>query len=186
MSMPKTGLPRKKLQKGMIFMGALAEGTEKLQKQASKAVGFMAGKKVGVHSVSAVQQVDDPIEALNLLSRALLDMGIDWNFKPFKHVHMDSFIEHKDGKQYIYLVFKDCMIRNVLFHYGHAQKESLCIMSHGIFSGALEAIMPGYNVELEIEHAGPNSCYKVLTLAPRLASRLAPRQGVVEKQDDSS
>ena len=163
----KHGLLRKKLQKGMIFMGALAEGTEKLQKQASRAVGFMAGKKVGIRSVSDVQQVDDPLEALKVLSEALFQMGIQWNFKPFKHVHMDNFIEHKDGKQHIYLVFKDCMIRNALFHYGHMQKESLCIMSHGIFSGALEAIMPGYDIQLEIEYAGPNSCYKVLTLTPR-------------------
>lgn len=163
----KHSLLRKKLQKGMIFMGALAEGTEKLQKQASKAVGFMAGKKVGIRSVSDVQQVDDPIEALKILSEALFQMGIQWNFKPFKHDHMDDFIEHKDGKQHIYLVFKDCMIRNALFHYGHMQKESLCIMSHGIFSGALEAIMPGYDIHLEIEYAGPNSCYKVLTLTPR-------------------
>jgi uncharacterized membrane protein len=80
---------------------------------------------------------------------------------------MDTFIEQKDGKQHIYLVFKDCMIRNALFHYGHLQKESLCIMSHGIFSGALEAIMPGYDIHLEIEYAGPNACYKVLTLTPR-------------------
>lgn len=163
----KDSLLRKKLQKGMIFMGALAEGTEKLQKQASKAVGFMAGKKVGIRSVSDVQQVDDPIEALKMLSEALLKMGIQWNFKPFKLDHMDALIEHKDGKQHIYLVFKDCMIRNALFHYGHMQKESLCIMSHGIFSGALEAIMPGYDIHLEIEYAGPNSCYKVLTLTPR-------------------
>ncbi|UCH94647.1 MAG: hypothetical protein JSV88_30890 [Candidatus Aminicenantes bacterium] len=160
---------RKKIQKAMIFMGALAKGTEKLQKKASMAVGFMAGKKVGLHALSDVdvRKVDEPLEALKLLKDALLDMGIHWNFKPFKHTHMDSFIESKDGKLHIYLVFKDCMIRNVLYHYGHAQKESLCIMSHGIFSGGLEAIMPGYDVDLEIQHAGPNACYKILTLTPR-------------------
>ncbi len=145
-------------------MGALADGTEKLQKQASKAVGFMAGKRVGIRSVLDVQQVDHPIEALKVLSEALFKMGIQWKFKLFKRDHMDAFIEHKDGKQHIYLIFKDCMIRNALFHYGHMQKESLCIMSHGIFSGALEAIMPGYDIQLEIEYAGPNSCYKVLSL----------------------
>jgi hypothetical protein len=160
---------RKKIQKAMIFMGALAKGTEKLQKKASTAVGFMAGKKVGLNSISDlnVGQVDEPLEALKLLSTALIKQGIHWNFQPFKHAHMNSFIEHKDGKQHIYLVFKDCMIRNVLFHYSHAQKESLCIMSHGIFSGALEAIMPGYEIDLEIQHAGPNACYKILTLTPR-------------------
>jgi hypothetical protein len=160
---------RKKIQKAMIFTGALAKGTEKLQKKASMAVGFMAGKKVGINSLDNVdvQQVEEPLEALNILSKALLNMGIDWNFKPVKHTHMDSFIEEKDGKQHIYLVFRDCMIRNVLYHYSHAQKESLCVMSHGIFSGALETIMPGYTVDLEIQHAGPNACYKILTLTPR-------------------
>jgi hypothetical protein len=166
MDLPTT---RKKIQKAMIFTGALAKGTEKLQKKASTAVGFLAGKRVGLNSLANVdvKQVSEPTAALELLSKALLDMGIDWNFEPFKHTHMDSYIEEKEGKQYIYLVFKDCMIRNVLFHYGHVQKESLCIMSHGIFSGALEAIMPGYTVDLEIQHAGPNACHKILTLTPR-------------------
>ena len=167
----KTGNPtaREKIQKAMIFMGALAKGTEKLQKKASMAVGFMAGKKVGLKSISDAhtRQMAEPLEALKLLDTALQNMGIQWEFKPFKYAHMDSFIETKDGKHYIYLVFKDCMIRNVLYHYSHAQKESLCIMSHGIFSGALEAIMPGYEVDLEIQHAGPNACYKILTLTPR-------------------
>ena len=169
MKTPDDLATRRKIQKAMIMMGALAKGTENLQKKASMAVGFMAGKKVGIKSISDVdvQQVNEPLEALKLLSTALLKRGIQWNFTPFKHAHMDSFIEQKDGKQHIYLVFKDCMIRNVLSHYSHAQKESLCIMSHGIFSGALEAIMPGYEVDLEIQHAGPNACYKVLTLTPR-------------------
>ena len=168
MATPGSDSLREKIQKAMIFMGSLAKGTEKLQKKASMAVGFMAGKKVGLNSLAhaAVRQANEPLAALELLSKALTDLGIQWNFKPFKLTHMDSFIEEKDGKQRIYLVFKDCMIRNVLYHYSHAQKESLCVMSHGIFSGALEAIMPGTDADLEIQYAGPNACYKILTLTP--------------------
>lgn len=169
MESQENDLIRIKLQKGMVFMGALAKGAERLQKKASTAVGFIAGKKVGLKSISSVNvtQVEDPLEALGILSDSLAKIGIDWDFKPFKNSDMDSFIEEKDGKKIIYLVFKDCMIRNVLFRYGHFQKESLCIMSHGIFSGALEAIMPKYGVELEIKHAGPNACYKILSLSPK-------------------
>ena len=46
------------------------------------------------------------------------------------------------------------------FRYGHEQKQSLCYMAHGVFAGAMESIMPGTKVELDIVHAGPNGCLK--------------------------
>ena len=61
------------------------------------------------------------------------------------------------------LAFRDCMIRQSLFVYGHAQKGSLCNMMFGFFAGALENIT-GRKSDLEIVHAGENACYKRLTL----------------------
>jgi len=64
----KHRLLRKKLQKGMIFMGALAEGTEKLQKQASKAATTktlhenFAEKKSKRFFNMIILQYNDPIE----------------------------------------------------------------------------------------------------------------------------
>jgi len=158
---------RARLQKGMIFLGALAEGAEKLQKDASLAVGYLAGKKVGTDSIEGVEQTDDPVKAVGLLREALLKQGVDWNFEIFKPEGQPAPIKEEEGKKVIYLVFRDCIIRNVLYHYGYAQKKSLCTMSHGVFAGALEKIIPDKTINLEIEHSGENACYKVLTIAPK-------------------
>ena len=58
------------------------------------------------------------------------------------------------------LVFRTCMVRNALNRYAHEQKQLLCYMSHGVFAGAMEQIMPNTSVKLEIVHAGPNACLK--------------------------
>ena len=55
------------------------------------------------------------------------------------------------------------MVRNALFRYAHEQKQSLCYMAHGVFAGAMEKVMPGFSVDLEIDHAGPNACLKRMT-----------------------
>ncbi len=64
------------------------------------------------------------------------------------------------------LVFRDCMIRQSLFMFGHHQKGSVCTMMFGFFAGALEMIM-GRQSTLDIVHAGENACYKKLTVTPR-------------------
>jgi len=51
------------------------------------------------------------------------------------------------------LVFRDCMIRQSLFMFGHAQQGSLCNMMFGFFSGALENIM-GRSCQLTIVSCG--------------------------------
>jgi hypothetical protein len=33
-------------------------------------------------------------------------------------------------------------------------------MAHGVFAGAMERVMPGNSVDLQIIHAGPNACLK--------------------------
>ena len=60
-------------------------------------------------------------------------------------------------------MFRDCMIRQALYCYGHDQKGSLCYMMYGFFSGALDNIM-GVRSKLEIVHAGENACLKRLQL----------------------
>jgi hypothetical protein len=69
-------------------------------------------------------------------------------------------VREEDGKKRMRLVFGTCMVRNALFRYAHEQKQSLCYMAHGVFAGAMEKVMPGTSVDLEIIHAGPNGCLK--------------------------
>jgi hypothetical protein len=141
------------------FVGALAHGAEQNLGRGSLSICSMAGKKFGQEAVEGVRQTDDPEEAVAILREALARQGIVWDFEPFAGAH-DSSVTTEGSTHKMRLVFKTCMVRNALFRYGHEQKQSLCYMAHGVFAGAMENIMPGAKVELEIIHAGPNGCLK--------------------------
>ena len=141
------------------FVGALAHGAEQNLGRGSLSICSMAGKKFGQDAVAGVRQTDNPEEAVGILREALARQGIVWDFEPFAGDRASSMTS--DGHRHtMRLVFKTCMVRNALFRYGHEQKQSLCYMAHGVFAGAMEKIMPGTKVELDIVHAGPNGCLK--------------------------
>ncbi|MCD4708201.1 MAG: hypothetical protein K8S62_10730 [Candidatus Sabulitectum sp.] len=147
---------------GIAFLiGSLTHAAEKNLGQGSLSSCALAGKKFGQEAVEDTETTQDPIKAIKILNEALKQRGIVWDFVPFQG-DKENLIEEKDGKQVIRLVFNTCMVRNALFRYAHEQKLSLCYMSHGVFAGAMEKIMPGKKVELEILHAGPNACLKEL------------------------
>ena len=141
------------------FVGALAHGAEQNLGRGSLSICSMAGKRFGREAVEETRQTDDPEEAVTILREALAKQGIVWNFEPFSG-DRGSSIETEGSTHRMRLVFRTCMVRNALFRYGHEQKQSLCYMAHGVFAGAMERIMPGCKVELEIVHAGPNGCLK--------------------------
>ncbi len=84
-----------------------------------------------------------------------------WHVEPFKPKARGHFIERSENGQEMMLVFRDCMIRQSLFRFGHHQKGSLCNMMNGFFAAALQTIM-GLPSRLEILHAGENACLKKL------------------------
>ncbi len=145
------------------LLGALAHASEKNLGQSSHSICMLAGKKFGREAVEDVEQTDDPEKAVELLKAALEKRGIVWDFEPFKGEH-DELLEKRDGAEVMRLVFRTCMVRNALFRYAHEQKESMCYMAHGVFAGAMEKVMPGKKVNLEILHAGPNACLKEMIL----------------------
>lgn len=142
-----------------FFVGALAHGAEQNLGRGSNSICSMAGKKFGLDAVKDVQQTDDPLEAVKILRAALAESGVVWDFQPFQGGR-PAMVEEVDGKKKLRLVFHTCMVRNALFCYGHEQEQSLCQMAHGVFAGAMEKVMPGTSVDLEILHAGPNGCLK--------------------------
>lgn len=147
---------------GVAFLiGSLTHAAEKNLGKGSLSSCALAGKKFGQEAVQDTETTQDPIRAIEILSQALKDRGIIWDFTPFPGDSENS-VEERDGKQVVRLSFGTCMVRNALFRYAHDQKLSLCYMSHGVFAGAMEKIMPGRKVELEILHAGPNACLKEL------------------------
>jgi len=145
------------------LLGALAHASEKNLGQSRHSICMLAGKKFGREAVQDVEKTEDPEKAIGLLRTALEKRGIVWDFEPFKG-EREQLIEDRDGKNVIRLVFRTCMVRNALFRYAHEQKESLCYMAHGVFAGAMEKVMPGKKVHLEILHAGPNACLKEMIL----------------------
>ena len=149
----------KKHQNVAYFLAALAHGAEQNLGKGSLSICSLAGKKFGLEAVKDVPQTQDPFEALEILRKSLADMGIVWEFDPFQGEHESSVEKTADGGK-MRVVFHTCMVRNSLFRYAHEQKQSLCYMAHGVFAGAMEKVMAGNHVKLEIVHAGPNGCLK--------------------------
>jgi predicted hydrocarbon binding protein len=153
---------RRLLQETMGFLGALASGTEEALGARANRVSFAAGKRLGQRFSVDAKKTTDLNEALDELRRVLSDAHCLWNFESFEPSRLDLF-ETKTGEdgETIYLVFRECMIRQSLFLFGHEQKGSLCNLMFGFFSGALEHIT-GNTASLEIVHAGENACLKRL------------------------
>jgi predicted hydrocarbon binding protein len=158
-----TSNQRLALQDAMVFLGAIASGTEQAIGESANSISYLAGVNLGKKLSTEVAHTVDILEALKATREVLEKNDYLWLFEPFKTHNQESFVEEcEDGTQ-LMLVFRDCMIRQSLFRFGHAQKGSLCNMMYGFFAGALQNIM-GRESSLEIIHAGENACYKKLTV----------------------
>jgi len=154
---------RRSLQNAMVFLGSIASGTEQAIGESANSISYLAGVRLGKRLSADAPRTDDVIEALQATRDVLEKSGCLWMFEPFKtHNQMDMIQETENGKE-IMLVFRDCMIRQALFRFGHVQKGSLCNMLYGFFSGVLQNIM-GQESSLEIIHAGENACLKKLVI----------------------
>ena len=149
----------KKLHNVAYFAGALAYGAEKNLGQGSLSICFLAGKKFGLEAVDYTEQTDDPVKALEILSKDLAKRGIMWEFEPFPG-EREALVDQEGETRKMRLVFHTCLVRNALFRFAHEQKQSLCQMAHGVFAGAMEKVIPNAMVKLETIQAGPNSCLK--------------------------
>jgi predicted hydrocarbon binding protein len=147
----------------MTFLSAIASGIEDAVGETAKSITYVAGKDLGRRFSENAGRTDDIEAALLEVRRILEERHCLWRFEPFKPTSREHLITHNAEGDEIMLVFRDCMIRQSLFVFGHAQKGSLCNMMFGFFAGALENIT-GRQADLAIVHAGENACYKRLTL----------------------
>lgn len=155
---------RRTLQETMNFMAALSAGIEPILGRGANSMTMSAGRSLGRKFSEEAKQTDDLLEAVEEVRRILLQNNCLWGFEPFKPVSQSDLIVINDkGQSELQLVFRDCMIRQALFRFGHPQEGSLCNMMYGFFAGALETIM-GKKATLDIKHAGENACLKVLTV----------------------
>ena len=155
---------RRTLQETMNFMAALSAGIEPILGRGANSMTMSAGRNLGRKFSQEARQTGDLLEAVAEVRRILVNNNCLWNFEPFQPVGQEQVITVNDrGQSQMLLVFRDCMIRQSLFRFGHAQQGSLCNMMYGFFAGALETIM-GKKATLEIKHAGENACLKLLTV----------------------
>ena len=156
---------RRTLQETMNFMAALSAGIEPILGRGANSMTMSAGRNLGRKFSEQAAKTDDLLKAVEEVRRVLEENHCLWGFEPFKPKDQAEMITLNDkGERQMMLVFKDCMIRQSLFRFGHPQQGSLCNMMYGFFAGALENIM-GKKAKLDITHAGENACLKVLTVA---------------------
>lgn len=162
--MKDTELARKELQDAMAFLGAITSGMEKFIGRAANGLAFVAGKNLGKKYSQNTPKTDNILEAIEITKEILEKNHFLWQLEPWKKKDdVDFVITDDNGGRVIRLVFRDCMIRQTLFRYGHHQQGSLCYMMYGFFSGVTESIL-GVKSKLNIIHSGPNACLKELIL----------------------
>lgn len=155
---------RRTLQETMNFMAALSAGIEPILGRGADSMTMSAGRNLGRKFSQDAKRTDNLLVAIDEVRNILAANSCLWCFEPFKPEGQAEMITRDEqGKSQIFLVFRDCMIRQALFRFGHPQKGSLCNMMEGFFAGALESIM-GKKATLKIKHAGENACLKVLTV----------------------
>lgn len=159
----ETNNKRRALQDAMVFLGAIASGTEQAIGESANNIAYLAGVNLGKKMSEGVAQTSDIQQALESTRKVLEKNDYLWLFETFKAHDQENVVQESEDGTQVMLVFRDCMIRQSLFRFGHAQKGSLCNMMYGFFAGALQNIM-GRESSLEIVHAGENACYKKLTV----------------------
>ncbi len=148
----------------MNFMAALSAGIEPILGRGANSMTMSAGRNLGREFSAEAKSTNDLLEAIDEVRRILVKNNCLWGFEPFKPSGQPELITvNEQGARQVLLVFRDCMIRQSLFRFGHPQQGSLCNMMYGFFAGALESIM-GKKATLEIKHAGENACLKLLTV----------------------
>jgi predicted hydrocarbon binding protein len=151
------------LQGLLVFMASLSHGLEQVLGRGAASLTFRAGRTIGLKSEVSGKSTD-LTKALQILQGDLTRKGIAWPFEMWKAEADKDYFYPKDGKRAVKLVFSNCMVRCALFRYSHEQKQSLCMMNHGLFCGYLQNIT-GKRADLEIIHAGENACLKELIVA---------------------
>lgn len=154
---------RATLQETMSFLGAISSGIEDAVGDSANGITYVAGKELGRRFAQEAKRTDNLEEALVEVRAVLTANQCLWHFETFQPSDRESLVCSTAEGDEVMLVFRDCMIRQTLFLYGHHQKGSLCNMMFGFFAGAVETIM-GRTSTLEVLHAGENACLKRLLI----------------------
>jgi hypothetical protein len=151
------------LQGSMLFLASIANGLEELVGRGAPSVTFRAGLTAAL-KVNVENKESDILKAFDAVRHELHHMGIRWHFEPYKKKSETDLFTRTDTGIEVKLVFRDCMVRSCQFHYGHPQKNSLCMLQHGIFCGLFQQINGAAWAGYEPIHSGENACIGMLKI----------------------
>ncbi len=157
-----TDRPAESVQGLLVFLASLSHGLENVLGRSASTITYRAGRTIALRDKTEVKETD-VLKALERVRERLQAVGIHWPFEVYKPAAQSDLILERDGKKVLRLVFHHCMVRCALFRYSHEQKQSLCLMNHGVFCGHLQSVL-GKRADLEIVHAGESACLKELVI----------------------
>jgi predicted hydrocarbon binding protein len=152
----------KYVQGSMIFLASVANGLEELVGRGAPSVTFRAGRTTGLKA-DVARREPDLIKAFDVVRDELEKLGIRWDFETYKKKSEPELVTVTDDGMQLKLVFRECMVRSCQFCYGHPQKNSLCMLQHGIFCGLLQKINGAW-ADYEPIHSGENACIGMLKI----------------------
>lgn len=155
----------KYLQGSMMFLASIANGLEELVGRGAPSVTFRAGRTTGL-KVEVAKKETDLLKAFDVVQRELHRMGIRWDFETYKKKSDPELTAQEEDETHLRLVFRNCMVRSCQFYYGHPQKNSLCMLQHGIFCGILQRVYGAW-ADYDPIHSGENACIGMLKVKAR-------------------
>lgn len=155
----------KRLQGHMLFLASIANGVEELIGRGAGGVTFRAGRSTAV-KVAVERCEEDLVAAIQAVAEEMERMGLRWDVEPYKKASEPALVSETDAGAEVKLVFRNCMVRSCQFHYGHPQKNSLCMLNHGLFCGLLQKIHGAWS-DYEFIHSGENACIGLLKVKAR-------------------
>lgn len=142
------------------IMYSLGSASDTLIGKTANVLMYQSGKDMGKIEGRKLDKTEDLSKAIQMLLSA--KEGV-WRIELWKDKGAADYFFEEGGARKAHLVFMECPIRQVCLSRGVQQDGVICRITHGLFAGMMGEVM-GRKVDLRVEHAGPNSCKKVVEI----------------------
>ncbi|MBD3421349.1 MAG: hypothetical protein GF398_14630 [Chitinivibrionales bacterium] len=144
----------------MFFLGSISHAVEQLAGRGANGITFRAGRNIATKQ-NIDRHDENLLVAIESVKQEMEKMGMKWDVEVYKKKVEPSALVETEHEYHVKLVFRNCMVRSCQFHYGHPQKNSLCMLNHGLFCGLLQKIHGSFS-EYDFIHSGENACIGLL------------------------
>lgn len=139
---------------------ALSKASGKLLGKSANSIMHLSGMDMGREDGRKLDRTRDVALAIDMAMKARLR---GWEIELWKDADQAEFVVQEPGREWAWLVFRACPVRQVCLAYDLEMGETLCHLGHGYLAGVLSEIL-GKKADLALEHAGINACKKRLTI----------------------